>query len=161
MLLGAGSVRVKEMGPAVTLMDFMSCFPYDDSLNRFTVTGAELKRAFAHWMRPENRDGEGECYQVNSAVRARFSDSTRSLVSLEVSGAPVEDAATYSLLLQGYHTKNIKPYLDLDLEGLTVADSVRVVATSAQTVLKEWLTAHQNVDRKIEGRLVYEEAKDQ
>ena len=30
MLLGAGSVRVKELGPTVTLMDFMSCFPYDD-----------------------------------------------------------------------------------------------------------------------------------
>ena len=70
VLLGAGSVRVKEMGPAVTLMDFMSCFPYDDSLTRFTVTGAALKRAFSHWMRPENRDGEGECYQVNAAVRA-------------------------------------------------------------------------------------------
>lgn len=30
--LGAGSVRAKEMGPAVSLMNFISCFPYDDSL---------------------------------------------------------------------------------------------------------------------------------
>ncbi len=40
VLLGAGSVRVKELGPAVTLMDFISCFPYDDSLTRYTVTRA-------------------------------------------------------------------------------------------------------------------------
>ena len=106
-------------------------------------------------MRPENRDGEGECYQVNGAVRARYSNATRSLVSLEVNGAPVADDSTYTLILQGYHAKNAKPYLDLTNEELTAAAPSRVVATSAQTVLKEWLIAHQNVDRKIEGRLVY------
>jgi 5'-nucleotidase/UDP-sugar diphosphatase len=157
VLLGAGSVRIKEMGPAVTLMDFISCFPYDDSLNRFTVTGAGLRRAFAHWMRPENRDGEGECYQVNGAVRARYSDGARGLVSLEVKGAPVEDGAIYTLLLQGYHAKNLKAYLDLEPEEVSTAGPVRVVSTSAQTVLKEWLASHQNVDRKVEGRLVYED----
>jgi len=155
VLLGAGSVRVKEMGPAVTLMDFISCFPYDDTLTRFTVSGAGLKRAFTHWMRPENRDGEGECYQVNSAVRATYSAATRSLVSFELNGVSVADDSTYTLVLQGYHAKNAKPYLDLDPEELTAAGPSRVVSTSAQTVLKEWLTAHQNVDRQIEGRLAY------
>ncbi len=157
VLLGAGSVRVKEMGPAVTLMDFISCFPYDDSLTRFTVTGAALKRAFAHWMRPENRDGEGECYQVNSAVRAGYSNASAGLVSLAVNGIPVEDGRTYTLILQGYHAKNAKPYLDLAPEELTAAGPSKVAATSAQTVLREWLIAHQNVSRKVEGRLVYQD----
>jgi 5'-nucleotidase/UDP-sugar diphosphatase len=157
VLLGAGSVRVKEMGPAVTLMDFMSCFPYDDSLTRFTVTGAALKRAFDHWMRPENRDGEGECYQVNSGVRAVYSNASRRLVSLAVNGALVEDDATYSLILQGYHVKNAKPYLNLIPEELTGMAPGRVAATSAQTVLREWLLAHQNENREIEGRLVYQD----
>jgi 5'-nucleotidase / UDP-sugar diphosphatase len=157
VLLGAGSVRVKEMGPAVTLMDFISCFPYDDSLTRYTITGAALKRAFSHWMRPENRDGEGECYQVNTGVRAVYSNAARSLVSLSVNGIPVDDEATYTLILQGYHAKNVRPYLDLAPEELTAAAPSRVAATSAQTVLKEWLLSNQNVDRKIEGRLVYED----
>ncbi|OFW61897.1 MAG: bifunctional metallophosphatase/5'-nucleotidase [Actinobacteria bacterium RBG_16_64_13] len=156
VFLGAGSVRVKQMGPAVTLMDFMSCFPYDDSLTRFTVSGSALRRAFNHWMRPENRDGEGECYQVNSGVRAVYSNSARGLVSLTVNGVPVTDDATYSLILQGYHVQNSKPYLDLDPDELAAITPGRVAATSAQTVLKEWLIAHQNVDRRIEGRLVYE-----
>jgi 5'-nucleotidase/UDP-sugar diphosphatase len=156
-LLGAGSVRVKEMGPAVTLMDFVSCFPYDDSLTRYTVTGAMLKRVFAHWMRPENRDGEGECYQVNASVQARYSNAARGLVSLEVHGEAVRDETSYTLVLQGYHAKNAKPYLDLDPEELTAIGPGYMVSTSAQTVLKEWLTAHQNIDRRIEGRLVYED----
>jgi len=156
VLLGAGSVRVKEMGPAVSLMDLMSCFPYDDTLTRYTVTGATLKKAFAHWMRPENRDGEGECYQVNAAVRAVYSEGAHDLVSLSVHGTPVVEDATYSLILQGYHAKNAKPYLDLAPEELTMGAPGRVAATSAQTVLKEWLAVHQNVGRKVEGRLVYQ-----
>ncbi len=156
VLLGAGSVRVKELGPAVSLMDFMACFPYDDSLTRYTLSGAALKKAFAHWMRPENRDGEGECYQVNAAVRAVYSNAGRQLVSLEVNGEPVADETTYRVILQGYHAKNAKAYLDLDPSDLTANAPARVMATSAQTVLKEWLATHQNVDRKVEGRLVYQ-----
>lgn len=157
VLLGAGSVRVKEMGPAVSLMDFTSCFPYDDSLTRYTVTGAMLKRVFAHWMRTENRDGEGECYQVNEAVRAIYSDSRHELVSLSLNGVPVDDPAPYTLLLQGYHAKNCKAYLDLGAEELAATAPSWVAATSAQTVLKEWLVAHQNTSRQIQGRLVYQD----
>jgi len=34
VLVGSGSIRVKEIGPIVTLKDFKTCFPYDDFLNR-------------------------------------------------------------------------------------------------------------------------------
>jgi hypothetical protein len=155
VLLGAGSVRVEELGPAVTLMDFLSCFPYDDVLTRYTVSGAALRKAFGHWMRPENRDGEGECYQVNAAVRATYSNPDRRLVSLEVNGRAVEDQEIYGLILQGYHAKNAKAYLDLDPADLTEQGPGRVAATSAQTVLREWLPARQNDSRRVEGRLVY------
>jgi 5'-nucleotidase/UDP-sugar diphosphatase len=120
------------------------------------LSGAALKKAFAHWMRPENRDGEGECYQVNSAVRAVYSNAGRQLLSLEVNGEPVADETTYRVILQGYHAKNAKAYLDLDPSDLIANAPARVMATSAQTVLKEWLATHQNVDRKVEGRLVYQ-----
>ena len=155
VLLGAGSVRVKELGPAVSLMDFMACFPYDDSLTRYMLSGAALKKAFARWMRPENRDGEGECYQVNAGVRAVYSNSARGLESLELRGVPVADDGTYSIILQGYHAKNAKPYLDLDPADLAANGPGKVAATSAQTVLKEWLAGHQNESRKVEGRLTY------
>ena len=156
MLLGAGSVRVKELGPVVTLMDFMSCFPYDDSITRFTVTGETLRRMFAHWMRTSNRDGEGECYQVNGAVRAVYDDTAGALRSLEVAGKPVVDDATYTVALQGYHVANCEPYLDVTHEQLETAGPSKVVTTSAKDVVEEWLRGHQNESRAVEGRLVYE-----
>jgi 5'-nucleotidase len=155
MFLGSGSVRVPELGPTVTLMDFMGCFPYDDSVTRFTVTGADLKTMFAHWMRTENRcSGEGECYQVNGAVRAQYRDADETLVALELNGEPVDDARTYTVGLQGYHAANSEAYLGLSMQQLTAAGDPKVVSTSAQQVLDEWLRAHPNVGRKVEGRLV-------
>lgn len=155
MLLGAGSVRVPEMGPVVTLGDFTSCFPYDDSITRYTVTGEMLMRMFGHWMRNANRGGEGECYQVNAAVRAEHDDASDTLASLLIAGADVDPAATYTVGLQGYHAANVEPYLALTPEELAATGTPKVVTTSAQEVLQEWLRDHQNESRATEGRLVY------
>jgi 5'-nucleotidase len=49
-----------------------------------------------------------------------------------------------------------KPYLDVTREELEAAGSGKVVTTSAQEVLEEWLRANQNIGRAVEGRLVYQ-----
>ncbi len=155
MLVGSGSIRLKELGPMVTLADLMSCFPYDDSLNRFAITGAQLKKIFAHIMRTENRDGEGECYQVNNKIQATYSYSQKELVSLLIDGTEVDENKEYTLCLQGYHVNNCADYLNITLEELRRSGKSKVVSTSAQNVLEEYLRTHQNENRKLEGRLVY------
>lgn len=155
MLVGSGSIRIKELGPLLTLKDFRSCFPYDDSLNRFTVSGLNLKNIFAHIMRKDNRNGEGECYQVNSGVKAVYNDLLSSLESLEVGGRTVIDSSLYTLCLQGYHMNNCSTYLNITNEELVSNPNHRVVSTSAQEVLEEYFRDNQNQDSKVEGRLVY------
>ncbi len=155
IFLGSGAIRVKELGPVVTLGDFMACFPYDDSLTSFKITGAQLKKIFEHIMRIENRDGEGENYQVNSGVAATYSDKDKKLLSLVVAGKPVEDKATYTICLQGYHYNNCTDYLNITPEELVAIEPPKVVSTSAQEVLEEYLRNNQNLNAKIEGRLSY------
>jgi 5'-nucleotidase/UDP-sugar diphosphatase len=155
MLVGSGSIRSKEMGPVVTLRDVLSCFPYDDVLTRYTVSGGSLRRVFSHIMRPENRNSEGECYQVNGRVRALYDDGRRELASLAVDGAEVSDAGSYTVCLQGYHFNNSASYLDITQEELMAAGRWKVVSTSAQEVLEEYLRNHQNINSRIEGRLTY------
>ena len=48
MLLGSGSIRVKELGPVVTLGSLKACFPYDDTLTRFSINGKQVKKIFSH-----------------------------------------------------------------------------------------------------------------
>ena len=155
MLTGAGSIRIKEMGPLVTLKDAMTCFPYDDTLSRHTVTGIKLKKMFSHFMRPDNRNGEGECYQVNNRIKAVYDDNKKELASLEFDGKPVEDDKPYKVCMQGYHYNNSKAYLDISNEELLELNQSKVISTSAQQVLLEYLRNHQNINSRIEDRLTY------
>lgn len=152
MFVGSGSIRVKKIGPAVTLKDFLACFPYDDALTRYTVKGKVLKNIFSHIMRIENRDGEGECYQVSANVKAVYSDKNKCLESLLLEGVPVEEDKSYTICLQNYHASNATAYLGIKSRDLSMP---HVVSTSAQEVLEEYFRTHNNTASKIEGRLVY------
>jgi 5'-nucleotidase / UDP-sugar diphosphatase len=155
VLVGSGSIRAKSLGAVVTLGDFVACFPFDESLYRFTVSGCDLKRLFTHIMRPENRTGEGECYQVNHGVRAVYRDAEHRLESLDVRGEAVLLDELYSVVIPGYHVRNAESFLGVTREELEARGQAKVVATSVQDVLREFLGAHQNLIGRVEGRLAY------
>ena len=154
MLVGSGSIRSNELGPVVTLRSLLSCFPYDDTLTRFTIQGKELKKIFTHIMRLENRNSEGECYQVNNLVKAIY-DDLRGLISLRINGNDVNDESEYTLCIQGYHISNCSSYLNITEEELRASGKTKVVSTSAKEVLEEYLRNHQNIKPGVEGRLIY------
>jgi len=155
MLVGSGSIRVKEMGPVVTLKDLIACFPYDDALTRFVITGKQLKKIFSWIMRVENRNSEGECYQVNSGVKAVYNDKKHALVSLSVKGKTVLDNKNYSICMQNYHFSSSKEYLGVTNEELLKSGKSKVITTSAQQVLEEYLRSNQLINKKIKERLIY------
>ena len=156
ILIGSGSIRGNELGPVVTLGDLKACYPYDDSLTRYSINGQYLRKVFSHFMRIENRNGEGECYQINSRVKAVYSDPESKLLSLTVDGIPVVDDKKYTITLQGYHFTNSKANLNISNDELLAMGSPKVVSTSDYGVLEEWLRHHSNVTSKIEGRIVFE-----
>jgi 5'-nucleotidase len=155
VLVGSGSIRSKSLGPLVTLQDLLECFPYDDILTRFSITGLELRTVFEHFMRKSNRDGEGENYQVNHEVKAVYNDKLKQLESLKIKDIEVENDQFYSICLQGFHIKNSKSYLNISNEDLTASGKTKVVSTSAQEVFEEFLRNNQNIFREVESRLVY------
>jgi len=155
MLVGSGSIRVKQLGPLVTLKDFLACFPYDDSLHRFEITGRQIRKIFAHIMRAENRTGEGECYQLNQGIEAIFCDKKRRLEVLKISGSEVKDDKYYKICMQGFHFSNSLPYMNISKEELLATGRHKVITTSAQDVLEEYFRNHQNLVSVIEGRIQY------
>jgi len=155
VLVGSGSIRSKEVGPLVTLSDLMTCFPFDDILSRYTVNGSKIRRIFNHIMRSENRNSEGECYQVNGRVRAVYDDKVNELVDLTINGEPVKDENSYTICMQGYHFNNSDSYLNVSNYELMESGKYKVVSTSATEVLEEFLRNNQNLSRTIEGRMKY------
>jgi 5'-nucleotidase/UDP-sugar diphosphatase len=154
-LVGSGSIRQKSLGPLVTLKDYRACFPYDDSIGKFEITGMQLKKIFRHIMRTSNRQDEGECYQVNSNVRAIYNDSSQELESLSVNGLEVKDESKYTICLQGYHLNNCQDFLNITLEELSASGKNCTVTSSCQQAMEEYLKNHQNLTAAVEGRLVY------
>jgi len=155
MFLGSGSIRGTELGPLVTLGDLRSIFAFDDTLSKFTITGSQLRQVFSHIMRPENRDGEGECYQVNQGVKAVYSDAAMELQELLIQEKPVQAGGQYTICLQGFHYTNSEQNLGLSNEELTTVHPALVVTTSARDVLEEHLRGNQNLKSEVEGRLVF------
>lgn len=153
--IGSGSVRSKELGPVVTLGEIKQAFPYDDSYSRYVVDGTHLEQIFAHIMRKSNRNGEGECYQVNQAVRAVFDEAQEKLITLEIHGKAVVPEMHYKIGIQSYHYKNCEKNLGLNSDAFALIANPKITAFSMQTVLDEYLRLHQHLLREIESRLVY------
>ena len=98
---------------------------------------------------------KGECFQVNSGVKAVFNESSSELESLSIKGKSVDEKSIYSICLQGYHFDNSQANLNISHDEMLALGKSKVVSTSAHDVLLEYLRDNQNTTRKIEGRLVY------
>jgi 5'-nucleotidase / UDP-sugar diphosphatase len=155
VLMGSGGIRASELGPLVTLGNFVGCFPFQDTITRYHVAGADLKRMFNYWMRPDNRTGEGECYQVNAGVRAVYDEGAHSLRSLSVGGQPVADDQTYTVAMPGFHARSCQKFLGVSPDELVRLGPPKVVCTRMQDALEEYFRNNQNARREVEGRLVY------
>lgn len=82
-------------------------------------------------------------------------DAAHELVSLYWNGAPVRDDQLLTLGIMGYHLNRCTSYLNITPEELRASGKSKVVTTSVQEVLEEYLKNHQNIGRKVEGRLVW------
>jgi len=155
MFCGSSAIRSEELGPIVTLSDIISCFPYNDSITRYTIQGSKLKKIFSHIMRTENRDGEGECYQVSRGIQAIYNDKDKKLISLTFNGLPVDDFKTYTVAMSSYTFNGCAKFLNVTPEQMLEDGPSKVVTTSSQDILIEYLRGHQNLNSQIEGRLIY------
>jgi 5'-nucleotidase len=67
----------------------------------------------------------------------------------------VEEGRSYTIGIMGYHVNNCTAYLSLTPDELRASGKTKVVTTSAQEVMEEYLRNHQNIGRRVEGRLVW------
>ncbi|BAL80624.1 bifunctional metallophosphatase/5'-nucleotidase [Caldisericum exile] len=153
--VGSGSIRAKELGPVVTLGDLKSAFPFQDTIHKFFVTGETLFKMFNTFMSNENKISDGEHYQVSKGVKAVFNTQKDQLESLSLDSVPVKFENVYTIALQGFHYDNFEKFFKISAEALKTIKPPKVVSTSQSDVIEEYLNLHQNIDREIEGRLVY------
>jgi 5'-nucleotidase len=153
VLLSSVAIRSDKLGPLVTLGNFTEAFPYPQPIHRVTLSGEQLKHLFNFSLEKENRT-EG-LFQVNKGVKMVYNESTHSLESLTLNGQPIEGEKTYTVCVQDYFYNSSADKFGIPKEDL-IARGTNVLATSISDVLEEHLRHHQNLDSRVEGRIVFE-----
>ena len=157
MLVGSGSIRVKEIGPLILFSDLTQCLPYDDLAIAVWVTGAQLKKMILYMLRDEVWEGAHcEFFQFSQGVGVIYDQANHRLKEFSLHGEPIEDDKIYKIGLQYYFYLNMKDFFSVSQEEIEPNGKPRRIATSCREVLDEYLSCHQNLDHQIEGRIKVE-----
>ncbi len=156
MLFGSGSLRREEMGPIVEYRDLIEMFPYEESILRVTLTGAQLKRALRHIFRPErlSPDAHGEFYQFSAGVRLVVDMKEKTVAELSFEGREIADDKFFQVGLQDFHFKNMEEFLSVSEAEAKANRLPRVVAASSIGVIEEWLCHQELVTAPGEARWI-------
>lgn len=153
----SGSIRSAKLGPSVRLREFKQAFPYDTPVYKFIITGAQLRQIFRFNLSPAQRCRR--ILQVNADVRVVYDDAQGDVVALLIRGQSIADTAHYTISVQEYYYENAPERLGLSKDELTALGGKRTFTTSSQDVLEEYMHTHQNLHRRVEGRLVIHELR--
>ena len=157
MMVGSGSIRVHELGPIVMFSDLTECLPYDDSAIAVWVSGAQLKKMILYMLRDEVWEGfRCEFFQFSRGVRVVYDKSNHEFKEFSLNGAAIDDEKIYKIGLQYYFYLNMQEFFSVSHEDVSKNGNPRRIATSCREVLDEYLSAHQNMDHHISGRLIIE-----
>ncbi len=154
MMMGTGAIRKKEIGPIVDYQTMLENTPFDDMLWMMKLTGAQFKHMLKHVFRDEAWEGHTEFYNYSRGVRIVNDKASRTFEDISFRGKPVEDDDMLLVAIQSYHFKNLKEFLDLDPDEIAKNMKPRVVATSVNNIVEEYLSTNKGLDSHVEGRIV-------
>ncbi len=157
MLLGSGTIRTEKLGPIVTYGNLVECFGFDDGIFLVKVTGQQLKKMLLYTLRDEVWQGDHcEFYQYSDGLRAVYDKSGHCFKDLTFFGKPIEDNRIYSIGVEKFHYNNFEKFFSVPFADVEKNGKSRKISTSSREILEEYLSEHQNLDRKVTGRLVAE-----
>ncbi len=135
---------MKTFGPVVTYQDFIEMFAYDDPVYMVTVTGKQLKEMIRFMCRDEAWQGDHtEFYQLSEGLIVEYCKSTHDFNKFLFEGKPLEDDRILTVGLQGYHFNNFSDIFNIPVEEVETNAKVRMLSTSVNQVVEEYLTANQ------------------
>ena len=157
MIIGTGSIRKKELGPIVEYQDMLENTPFDDSLWMLEATGEQLRRMVLYILRDEAWLGHTEFYQYSKGMHIRYNRTDHELKEFTFHGKPIQDEDRITFAVQNYHYTNFTDFFGIPFEEIKANRKPRMVAISVNNIFEEYLTIHQGLDARVEGRIIIED----
>ena len=153
-LFGSGAIRNTEIGTIIMYKDIAECFPYDDRVYEVEVTGGEFREMIRHMLREGVWQGEHcEFYQLSEGTEIVYDRKSREFKKFCLNGEPIEEERIYRIGLTKYHFSNFDEFFNVPIEKIKLHRKPKMVATSANDIIEEYLSSHNQLDREVEGRL--------
>ncbi|MBR2769131.1 MAG: 5'-nucleotidase C-terminal domain-containing protein [Solobacterium sp.] len=157
MIIGSGSIRKEELGPIVEYQDMLENTPFDDALWMLEATGEQLKRMVLYILRDDAWLGHTEFYQYSKGMHIRYNRTTHELKEFTFHDKPIEPEDRITFAVQNYHYVNFDDFFGVPLEEIKKNRKARMVAISVNNIFEEYLSVHQGLDARVEGRIVIED----
>ena len=153
MLLGSGSIRKERVETIFTFGNLVELLPYDDRILSMKANFRQLKQMIK-FMLESTKDGEhGEFYQISHGLGITYDLKSGEFTRFTYNGVEVDDEDVISFALQDYHYKNFANFFGFPREDLIKGSGI-VVTTSLLDIISEYFTVTNNIDAKIDNRLV-------
>ncbi|NLC40542.1 MAG: bifunctional metallophosphatase/5'-nucleotidase [Clostridiaceae bacterium] len=152
VMLASGSIRKTHLPRLVTRSTLMEVYPYDEAMISFSINGGMLREMLSHLMRTLYHEGGREFYQWNRDLRVEvLADGT--VGEIRMKDEPLDPAADYRMALQEYHYGIIADTFGLSHEDLSDKGRVRVVSTSSQDNIIEYMKKNKIPSSSRDGRI--------
>ena len=152
VMLASGSIRKKSLPRLVTRSVLMEVYPYQEAMISFSVNGQTLRDMLSHLMHTLYHEGGREFYQWNKDLRVEVL-ADGEIGHIEMQGEPLNPQAKYRLALQEYHYGIILDNFGLKHEDLAESGRVRVVSTSSQDNIIEYMKTQKIPYSPCDGRI--------
>ena len=155
MLMGSGSIRLKQLGPIVQYQELKECLPFNAPVYMLEVTGKQFRHMISFMLRDEafNEDAHTEFYQVSKGMKIVYSRPKHELLEFSLNGKEITDDQIIRIALQDFHYKNFTEFFDVPFEEVIANKKPRMVITDDFSIFEELLSSMNNVDSHVEGRI--------
>ena len=155
MLMGSGSIRLKEMGPIVQFQELKECVPYNAPVYMLEVSGQQFRRMMRFMLRDEMfvEGSHGEFYQVSKGMKMVYDRKKGDFEEFSLNGEEIADDRMIRIALQDYHFKNFTEFFNVPVEEVIANKKPRMVITDDFSIFEELLSSMNNVDSHVEGRI--------
>ncbi len=160
MLYASGSIRLKEMGPIVQFQELKECVPYNAPVYMLEVTGAQFRKMMKFMLRDEalEEGAHSEFYQVSKGMKMVYDQKSHEFEEFSLNGEEIVDDRIIRIAVQDYHFKNFTEFFSVPVEEVLANKKARMVITDDFSIFEELLSSMNNVDSKVEGRIVIKRA---
>ena len=110
--------------------------------------------AFRNMLREGVWQGEHcEFYRLSEGTEIVYDRKSREFKKFCLNGEPIEEERIYRIGLTKYHFSNFDEFFNVPIEKIKLYRKPKMVATSANDIIEEYLSSHNQLDREVEGRL--------